>query len=67
MGVMPCRRNGCMNILCDRLSSTYGYICNNCFDELVESKMHPKEFMDTTKESTINYDEYMLENEFRIT
>lgn len=37
MGVMTCRRNGCDNIMCDRYSSEYGYICHECFDELVRS------------------------------
>lgn len=35
MGVMECFRNGCDNIMCDRLSHEHGYICNDCFDELV--------------------------------
>lgn len=37
MGVLACDRTGCTNIMCDRLSHTYGYICWECFDELVES------------------------------
>jgi len=35
MGVMPCQREGCESILCDRYSRNYGYICNQCFNELV--------------------------------
>ena len=35
MSVMSCARRGCKNVMCDRLSSEYGYICNECFDELV--------------------------------
>jgi hypothetical protein len=38
MGVMPCHRGNCTNILCDRYSSKFGYICNECFEELVASK-----------------------------
>jgi hypothetical protein len=34
MGVLPCQRNGCKNIMCDRYSYRYGYICNECFEEL---------------------------------
>lgn len=36
MGVMACVREDCDNILCDRYSLTYGYICNECFHELTE-------------------------------
>jgi len=35
MSVLECSRNGCDHIMCDRHSSTYGYICDNCFNELV--------------------------------
>jgi len=37
MGVLSCDRNGCDRIMCDRYSSEYGYICWECFDELVAS------------------------------
>jgi hypothetical protein len=36
MGVMACFRNGCKNIMCDRYSHEFGYICNDCFSELVD-------------------------------
>ncbi len=35
MGVMLCNRGDCENILCDRYSCEYGYICTKCFEELV--------------------------------
>lgn len=35
MSVLTCDRLGCYNVMCDRLSHEYGYICNDCFDELV--------------------------------
>jgi len=35
MGVMKCDRKGCERILCDRYSKEYGYICDECFEELV--------------------------------
>jgi len=35
MSVLACDRRGCANIMCDRYSHTYGYICNDCFEELV--------------------------------
>ncbi len=34
MGVMECSRAECPNVMCDRYSPEYGYICNSCFDEL---------------------------------
>jgi len=37
MGIMSCDRNGCGAIMCDRYSSTYGYICHTCFRELIAS------------------------------
>ncbi len=36
MGVMTCSRGDCANIMCDRYSHKYGYICYGCFEELVE-------------------------------
>lgn len=35
MGVLRCDRVGCQNIMCDRYSPDHGYICNDCFEELV--------------------------------
>ena len=50
MGVLACDRSGCSNIMCDRLSGEFGYICNDCFDELVDSQTGDiGEFMDTPK------------------
>lgn len=37
MSVLSCDRKGCGNVMCDRCSPNYGYICNECFDELVAS------------------------------
>ncbi len=37
MGVLPCDRQGCENIMCDRQSGRYGYICWECFEEMVAS------------------------------
>lgn len=49
MGVMSCMRWRCKNIMCDLLSHKYGYICSDCFKELVNSgaETNIKEFMDT--------------------
>ena len=38
MGVMQCSRNSCENILCDRYSSEFGYICDKCYEQLDMSK-----------------------------
>ncbi len=38
MGVCSCCREGCDNIMCDRRIRTLGYICGDCYDELLEAK-----------------------------
>lgn len=35
MSVLACCRRDCPNIMCDRLSGEHGYICHECFEELV--------------------------------
>lgn len=40
MGVLACNRNGCNNIMCNRCSNNYGYLCDECFDELVDLGPH---------------------------
>jgi len=35
MGVLACSRSCCTNIMCDRYSCEYGYLCDECFEELV--------------------------------
>lgn len=35
MGVLACSRYNCSNIMCDRYSHVYGYLCAECFEELV--------------------------------
>ena len=36
MGVMQCDREGCEHIMCHLLSDKYGYICGDCYEELIE-------------------------------
>lgn len=61
MSVMECSRKGCTNIMCDRYSATYGYICNECFDELVRKGVATNitEFMHSDKpdidDSNVSY------------
>ena len=52
MGVLECDRRGCENIMCDRFSHEYGYLCYECFNELVGKKIPVDQiqlFMDTPK------------------
>jgi hypothetical protein len=35
MSVLSCTRAGCENIMCDRFSPQHGYLCSECFEELV--------------------------------
>ena len=49
MSVLSCDRYGCSNVMCDRYSYTHGYICDECFSELVESEKDVDEFMTSYK------------------
>jgi len=40
MSVMGCNRRGCENIMCDRSSDEHGYICDECFQELLMRGVH---------------------------
>lgn len=63
MSVLACNRKCCDQIMCDRYSYTYGYICNECFSELVSRGVQTDvgEFMDTKKsnmnepQATVSY------------
>ena len=50
MGVLACRRKGCNYIGCTRYSYQWGYICDRCFDQLVDSGIDTSvpEFMETS-------------------
>ena len=71
MGVLACDRNGCRNVMCDRASTVYGRICNECFEEL---KAHGPEqsiteFMEEARKiSEADKDSYvkMLEQIFKL-
>lgn len=68
MGLMICNRKGCYRVMCDLYSHKFGYICSNCYHELIESKMEIKDFMQTAKEDmpikrTISIEE--IEAEFQ--
>lgn len=51
MGTRRCQRHGCENVMCDRYSATYGYICDYCFNELVDCGMQTDidDFMEVEK------------------
>lgn len=51
MSVMACDRFGCDTILCARWSPTFGYICSDCFEELVDEGIETDipAFMSATK------------------
>lgn len=36
MGVLTCDRVNCSNVMSERRSRQYGYLCWECFDELVQ-------------------------------
>lgn len=57
MSVLSCDRRGCVNIMCDRLSHEYGYICDDCFDELVSLGLGAdiSEFMQSDKTDVQKY------------
>ena len=51
MSVLACNRGNCQNIMCDKYSHEYGYICWECFNELVASgpKTDIQDFMNSEK------------------
>jgi hypothetical protein len=49
MGIMPCNRRGCQAILCEKYSPKYGYICQNCYNELLDYPIDIASFMMTHK------------------
>ena len=51
MSVLACDRNNCDNIMCDRYSNKYGYICNECYSQLLESGLSIESFMESNKDT----------------
>ncbi len=51
MSIMACHRDGCGNVMCDRHSDEHGYICDECFNELVllGVQTNISEFMESRK------------------
>mgnify|MGYP003965277447 FL=1 len=54
MSVLSCNRRGCSNIMCDRHNHKHGYICDECFKELVSLRIfRVHEFMASHKGSQL--------------
>jgi len=51
MSVLQCNRKNCDNVMCERLSYEHGYICWECFDELVSKgpEANTEDFMNSPK------------------
>jgi hypothetical protein len=55
MSIKGCFRKGCENIMCDMYSTQFGYICPECFEELITfpqagiNFVEIRRFMDTDK------------------
>lgn len=69
MGVLPCVRNNCDNIMCDHIIDAIGYICYDCKEELENSNPHSladiRAFIATPKVETtpdeFNLDDYITD------
>jgi len=58
MGVLSCHREYCPNIMCTKYSSEFGYICDECFEELVETGPNTdiQDFMDKPRDDQFPLD-----------
>jgi hypothetical protein len=63
MGVPMCDRGNCTNVSPNRFSFNFGYICDRCFNELLNSNMTISDFMDTNPGDNIIGDGYSECNE----
>jgi len=75
MGVLSCDKNYCGNIMCDRYSEEFGYLCYECFNDLLDlQKIKPdlslsdiKEWMDKPKQYSKNIQNVVdLEEVFKL-
>jgi len=68
MSVLECNRKDCENIMCDRYSTTHGYICYECFEELVNNGAETDiyKFMGSPKKKIYNSSETSFERFDRI-
>ena len=59
MSTMTCDRRDCDNIMCPRYSFIYGYLCDECFEELVSlgPETNIALFMDSSAQIHANKEE----------
>jgi len=70
VSVLECDRRGCEHIMCDRLSDTHGYICWQCYDELINlGTLDIAGFMDSAKAVVDDREaaEQYIESVFKLT
>lgn len=69
MGVLACDRRECENIMCDRFSAEYGYLCWECFEELLNqpADINLRIFMDTPRRNNSRAAQARFEAEFVLT
>jgi hypothetical protein len=60
MGVLPCGRDGCENIMCRRSVLGTGYICDECYEELLEYRRTWPDIM--TRENIRGRVEHFMES-----
>lgn len=56
MGVMPCRKEGCNSIQCRKYNPKFGYICNECFNNLIKYCNYKKSISETTIQEFMDMD-----------
>lgn len=67
MGVLACDRRGCENIMSDYFSHRYGYLCRECYSELLEEcdRISIGDFMCQEKDcDPVDSARLQVENEF---
>lgn len=70
MSVKDCNRLGCKTIMCKRISRKFGYLCDDCFNELVTLGFtaNVSKFMETEKQFENREIAFVVQNkEFPIT
>ncbi len=68
MGVLACDRKGCDNIMCDYYSNTFGYLCWECYNELIGkcAEISIEEFMEQDKKyDSLTNQRFYVEEEFK--
>lgn len=66
MGVLPCSRRNCKNIMSEYYSHEHGYLCMDCYDIGVKQKMPPEDFIHTNA-ADANYVNHDFVNTYKRT